>query len=334
MTEKETRTGELPGPDILFRISLLIGLSIFLLHVMEPPWKANLFVLACSSFISLLITATLVFRWRMFGDWRRTSQKIIYVLFFLTLVFLNTGMLSPTTKDTILPDTLERGLGEIWAFGKDLPVISLIFDLMYGALGFLYLFLTLVLLTIGGRVLQKAYIFLFCLFSILLSFFLYPRVEMALAGLYLIVFLIAQFERPLMISDDVRRSLNVVQLRYLRRLLKDQSLTTGETKLFLDNQADYFAELLDHKLVEYDKETREIVPGNRLIHDKSTQRVEANISLIQRLVWFLVGLLYFIMPDLIPGPLDDLIILTICSLTGSNFFRLLTRTGAPRALDF
>src|SRR5690606_8560266 len=71
--------GELKFHEFSFRLGLLFAAGIFLLEGIGYPWTTGFFS-GASFLISALLILTMAVRWRVLGDWRRQTQKILLVV--------------------------------------------------------------------------------------------------------------------------------------------------------------------------------------------------------------------------------------------------------------
>lgn len=321
---------ELETTEYLYRIGLLVGAGVFFHEAMGLPWNRSLFGVL-GILVAILIGLTLVFRWRVMGDWRRTTNRVLYVMLVLVLAFPIAAALDPRLGGSVLPEYIEIALGQTLTAIQRIPGAATMLLIAKGAVSFLILLVTLAILVLGssggrrgGLIVAGGLLTLVCLFF-------HPVIETILGFFFLGLFIQAQWEVPVMVPDRVRSQLHPVQFDYLRDLLREGALSTGETRLYLENNPRHFGELLDYQLVEYDPIAREVIPGRRLVSNNATESVERGFSFFRRGTWLVVGILYFLLPDLIPGPIDDIVIMGLCALSGFNIFSLL-RGGPARRL--
>ena len=315
-------SGELAYHELSFRLGLLVGALLFFQTAMGWPWQHNLFGIA-GFLLAVLVGATLVIQWRVLGDWRRRTQQIVYTALLLVLSLPLSAALSPRLQGSALPEAFQQFHASVLAALEMVPGASTVMLMLRGILTFTILCGTLLLLLLGSGAGRRAGVYILAAMVGGMCLFFYPSVE-TLAGFILLgLFFVVQWEVPLIIPDRVRDHLEPTQRDFLRVLQSQGSLTTAETKLYLDNRAELFGELLEFRLVQYDTIAREVLPGPKLLHDPASNAVADIFAAARRTAWILVGLLYFILPDLIPGPIDDIIVLAICAGSGFRLFDLL-----------
>lgn len=316
------RSYELETTEFLYRIGLLVGAGVFFHEAMGLPWNRSLFGIL-GILVAILMGLTLVFRWRVMGDWRRTTNRVLYGLLVVVLAFPIAAALDPRLGGSVLPEYVEAAMGQTFAAIQRIPGATTMLLLAKGAVSFVILLVTLAILVLGSASGRRGGLIVAGGMLTLVCLFFHPVIETMLGFFFLGLFLQAQWEVPVMVPDRVRDQLHPAQFDYLRELLREGALSTGETRLYLENNPRHFAELLDYHLVEYDSVAREVIPGRRLACNSATETVERGFSFFRRGTWLAVGILYFLLPDLIPGPIDDIVIMTLCALSGFNIFALL-----------
>ncbi|MCC6547855.1 hypothetical protein IT570_11885 [Candidatus Sumerlaeota bacterium] len=314
-------SGELSPPEFVFRAGLLLVAAYFFHQAVGFPWNRNFFGIA-AILLSLLMTTTMVFQWKALGDWRRHSQQVLYVLLVIALTFPIAAALSPSLGRTVLPDFIENPLIQFFAAMRKIPGVSLIASFTQTLLSFVFFVATLAILITTSRGTRRGGLMFILGIQVFICLFFYPVLEMVAGIAMMLLFFKVQWERPLMISDHVRAHLRPAQLDFLRLLMREGSLSAGETRVLLQNESRYFSELLDFHLVRYDAMEREVTPGKRLQSDEDTAPAEKAFAVARRGLWFIVGVAYFLMPDFLPGPFDDLVVLGLCLLSGFNFAKL------------
>lgn len=325
-----TADGELTSEEFAFRLGLLAAALVFFHEGFGSPLQHGIFG-AAAVLVSALIVLTMLFQWRVLGDWRRRSQQMLYFAVIVVLSWPIAAALSPTLGQSTLPNGLEILLVNGLALMRETPVAGTILGLVQGILSFGFLIITLGILLLGSGENRRGGVLLVGMMLGAICLFFHPSAETLGGFAFLGIFLATQWEVPLLISDRLRAGLQPIQLEFLHELMREGSLGTGETKIYLQNDPSLFAQLVELRLVVYDSIAREIQPGPRLLHDPATQTLETAFRMLRRCVWIGVGLLYFIMPDLIPGPVDDLVVMFICSGAGGQIADWLTpkRRKAP-----
>ncbi len=318
--------GELRLFELGWRAGLLAGAGIFFYETLGWPWQRNLAGLT-GMLLSALIILTMTVQWRVLGDWRRRTQQFLIVGVAFVLSFPVAAALNPGLGTSVLPDPVEIAMSELLRHLSGVPGLSMIADLFRGLLAFTFFAFAMLLLVFGNANRRGGVFFVGFLLTLICMFF-YPTMEVVIGFIFLGIFFLSQWESALMVPDRLRPYLRPEQLDYLRELVDQGSLSTGETKIYLDNQPHMFAELMEYRLVEFDDISRLVMPGKRLLHDPAAAALESAFTFVRRSSWLAVGVLYFITPDFIPGPIDDFIVLFLCAASGFGFLGQLIR---PRA---
>lgn len=312
--------GRIDVAEGLFRSGLLLGAGIFLMESMGTPWSRGFFGVA-ALLLALVIVTTMLIQWRVLGDWRRGWNMGLAAGLVPVLATPIAAVFSPQLGNSLLPDAVENAIRESLGMLAQLPGFATLGALLSGIISFALLLGAILILALGGARRSRAGVVMLGLLVGMTTLFFYPSVE-TLVGFALIAsFLHVHWDKPLILPDRILESLSPTQDRYLRLLQDSGGVSTGETRLWLDNDPRAFEALLELKLVEYDAIAREVVPGVRLLHDPAAGAMETAFAVARRGAWILLGVVYFIMPDLLPGPLDDLIVMTLTTGIGSELFR-------------
>lgn len=321
---------ELPLDEVCFRLGLLLGAGVFFHHALGSPWSRNLPGLA-GLLLALLIVLTMMLQWRVLGDWRRRTQHLLYAGLVAVLSFPIAAALAPSLGHSALPDPVELALRAAMDQVGQLPFGSVVLTFLQGMVAFILMTVVLVVLLLGGQEGRRAGVLVAGALLSAVVFFFYPLPETVAGFAFLALFFYHQWEHPLLVPDRLLPHLHPDQLALLRELSRGGALSTWDVRLLLNHEAGFFVQLQDMKLVEYDPIAREVLPGPRLREDPATGFLNTFLAVLRRSVWVLFGVLYFLMPDLIPGPIDDLLILAICSGSGFSLFDLLFGSRRGRA---
>lgn len=313
---------EISWPDVSYRAGLLLGAVLFFQEGVGWPAAKNMAGIA-GIFLAFLITVTMVFDWRILGDWRLGRVLALQLGLLFTLTFPAAAAFQPRLEGSLLPEFAERILAGSYAALTQLPMLETVLLSIQGLMVFVVLVIMLLVLLFGGGSGKRGGVAVAGALLALLCLFFHPRVETVIGFLFLGWFLAAQWQATLILPAQVARALNPAQRDFLRELLVRGYLSPGETKLLLDNRAGDFAQLVDFQLVQYDQVLRDILPGRLLLHDPAAGALDSLQAVAKRFVWIFLGLVYFVMPDFIPGPVDDVIVLAICSGAGFRVVDLL-----------
>ncbi|MBI1293284.1 hypothetical protein GC173_18925 [bacterium] len=316
-------------PEILFRAGLVLGAWIFFAEAMGHPWTQGFFGVA-ALLLSFVIVITLLFQWRVLGDWRQPVRIAFAAALIPVIATPIAAVFYPTLGSSLLPDSVETAIRESLGMLAKMPGFAALGTLISGLISFLLLLLCILVLAIAGRNGSRAGIGAIGVALLLATLFFYPSAETVAGFLFLGYFLYIHWETPLILPEKILQSLNATQGDYLRQLQQAGGLSTGETRLYLENSPALFEQLVDLQLVQYDAIAREVVPGPKLSHDPAARALESCFSVARRGGWILLGVGYFLMPDLIPGPIDDFIILAITSGIGSDLLGRLFGGGRTR----
>lgn len=320
---------QLTWPEVSYRGGLLLGAGIFFFEALGAPMERGLFGIA-AGLLSLLLVVTMALQWRILGDWR--DGRVLGLLAGMAAVLMIpiAAGLSPSLGGSGLPEGFEEALTKFLDGMKAVPGMGAVIGFLKAIISFLLVLMLIVLMLLGGGGGKRGGIYLAGGILTALVLFFHPTVETIIGFLFLGMFIHAQWELALIIPKKVRDALTLTQRDFLRALLRQGGMSPGETRLWLEGNANAFGQLLDLGLVEYDRMIREVVPGHRLIHDPAAAALESALSVMRRVTWFAVGILYFFLPDLIPGPVDDLVILALTSGAGLGFFGQGLREVATR----
>lgn len=307
--------------EFSYRAGLLLAAGLFLFEAFGSPFApaAGLFAIA-SLLLSLLIVSTLAIQWRQLGDWRDPRNKVLLVLLTFVFTMLLTGALNPKLTGSALPAGVQEALTQAWNAFRMIPGVGMLAGFLRAMLSFLLLTILAIVLLLGTKPGRRAGVYIAAGFLAVLLVLFSPTLETMLALAFLGTFLATQWEFALLLAPRVRDSLSPAQLEYLETLARAGRLSPGETRLYLNDDAQAFAHLAELELVEYDKMFGEVLPGRRLLNDPTVAAFETLSGLLRRFAWVALGIVYFLLPDLLPGPIDDIIVMAICSGAGLGFF--------------
>jgi hypothetical protein len=315
--------GELTAVELFHRLGVLAGAGLFLAEGQGTPWSRGLMPAGAGLLLAVLVVVTLAFTWRVLGDWRRWSNQLVYVALAAVLTVPLCAALDPRISGSALPTALEIPLAQFLSTLDRMPGVGTAMTLLKGVVVFVLYCVTIAVLLAASGPAQRGGFAFFSVVLALVGLFFHPTAETVVGFALLAYFMRVQWERALLIPEKLRPHLRGVQVDYLRELLREGALSTGETKLYLENNPALFQELLEYGLARYESLTREVVPGERLLHDPAAETLEFGLSVLRRGVWLAVGVVYFVMPDLIPGPLDDLLVMMVCSGASLGWFTAL-----------
>lgn len=312
--------GDLAWDETALRAGTALAATLFLGEGLGWPWMKGWAPLLTGVTWGLLLAVLMVFRWRVQGDWRLPRTIVCQVMAALPAMVLFAGLLSPDLSRSALPPPLvavAQGTADTVEWVRPFsPVLQVL-----GPLLFIVVFVagtvTLALADWLGRAPLGISVLAV---AACVGFFLGPSPETVLGLALMATALWLQWERPLIVPPVVLASLTKVQVDFLRALVDHGRLSTGETRLRLGNDASEFEALVECQLVAYDPVAREVIPGPTIDRDATSRMVMAVYDGGASFFWVVVGLVYFVIPDLIPGPIDDFIILGICSLVGMRGF--------------
>lgn len=314
----KTAGGELHWAELSFRCGLLLGAFLFLAEGQGEPWARSPLVLLGGLLLGGLTTMTMAFHWRVLGDWRRRTQQAMIVGLGLVLACAFAAALDPRLTGSALPGFLQRVVGEaVDRATGSVPFAQFFLGAFRGVVAFLvFAGAMLAMLATGGDTRRGGFAAVATL-VLAASLFFYPAWETVLGVAFLAGFLASQWEYPVLAPDAVLARLSPAQWRFLQHLLKAGELSTGETRLYLEDNPRLYAELLDFGLVDYDGIARAVVPGARLVRGGGSETLAGAMQATRRTLLIALALLYVVLPDFIPGPIDDIVILMIAG--GASF---------------
>ncbi|MBX3728385.1 MAG: hypothetical protein KF858_04300 [Candidatus Sumerlaeia bacterium] len=313
-------TGELHVAELAYRLGLLVGAALFLVEAVGLPWSRGPLVMLGGLAMSALIITTMALQWRVLGDWRRRTQQGLLLATVAILTIPLCAVLLPRLGSSALPASVEAALSGVLTTLTRLPGAGPVFELLRGLVILLLYSVVMIVLIFSSGADKRAGFTIIGLGVVAVLLFFYPTAETVIGLIFLGLFFRSQWERAVMIPDRLRPHLSPLQLAYLRDLVEQGALSTGETKVYLEQDARAFAELLEYHLVEYDSIAREVLPGKRLLHDPACETLDRMLGFSRRAIWMVVGIVYFLMPNFIPGMVDDFIVLAICSGASLNLF--------------
>lgn len=329
MTELVQAPARLPEPspewaEWAYRLGMLAGAGLFFREAFGDPLSRNFFAV-CGLLLAALFTMTLAFAWRVLGDWRRKPNWLLYAGLVVVLAQPVAAALSPSLASSALPEGVRNAMAELIGYLENIPGLPAVIGAIKGLLSFLLVFLYLICLTLLGSTRKQPGLMVCAVATTTICLFFYPTIETAVGFVLLFMFLHRQWEIALIVPPKVESHLSPLQLAFLRELIRADYLTTAETRLYLNNDANLFRELLEFRLAEYDAIAREVRPGAKLLDDPGTRAAEFAVLFLRRAVLIGIGVIYFILPDFIPGPIDDAIVVFLCTTAGSGVLDFLQR---------
>lgn len=316
--------------EFFFRLGLLVCALVFLLEATNLQLKAGLLLLGiwiCNSLLLLMM----VLGWKVLGDFRSPLNQTLLGLTSFVLPLYTYLVIVPSPKDEANLALITQAIANARSFLEAVPG-----GMFLGATLQLFVFCVLLIgilmiTTADSELFQRSATALFVAGQSLFLLVIYQNVELVLSFFFLGTFIKSCWHKPLIIAPQLESHLNATQRNYLRELVKEGSLSTGQTKLYLKQQAQLFAELLEHQLVEVDSIAREIFPGKRLNHHPAFHTYRTAKTLMRRGIWILFGLLYLVLPDLLPFTfIDDLIVMMIVSGIGLDWKSLFQKKRPDR----
>jgi len=314
---------EFTKPEFYFRLGVLICSMIFFVEACGSPFENGMIIQGASIVLAALFVLTMAFQWRVLGDWRTGGNQLILVLLLATLVIPLCGIMTPSLNELPVSQSTNTIIQKAFSDFYSIPGVGQVIQFGHGIIVFLLFLISMIVLIINMEGSRRAALSILALLYSTILLFLYPTVETIMGLLFLLFFIKIQWEKPLLIPHKLMPHLKTIQLEYLRELVTEGSLSTGETKVYLNQNPMYFQELLEFQLVEVDSIAREVIPGKRLLTDPSMNMMERFAAYTKRGLWILAGLIYFVMPDMIPFYFDDAIILMIASGAGFNWIKTL-----------
>lgn len=312
--------GDIGWSEFALRAGTMAGAVVFLAEGLGWPWERGIWAMLTGATWGLLLGVLLVFRWRVMGDWRLVRTAVCQGLAVAPIVVLFAGLLAPDLSRSALPAPMVaviEGTAETVDWVRPFSPILMVLQPLLFVVIFVAGTLTLALADWLGRA-PLGLIVLGVASGV--GFFLGPSPETALGLALMATGLWLQWDRPLIVPHVILASLSSLQIEFLRALVRAGRLSTGETRLRLGNDPRLFEPLVECQLVAYDPLAREVIPGPTIDRDETSRMVMAVYDGGVSLFWLLVGVAYLLIPDLIPGPIDDFIIMGICSLVGLRGF--------------
>ncbi|MGF1572530.1 MAG: hypothetical protein ACFCU1_05605 [Sumerlaeia bacterium] len=316
--------------QFFYRLGLLACAVVFLLEGVDLKLQAGLLLFGlwlCNSLALLM----LLLGWKVLGDWRSPLNQTLVGLTSVVMPLYSYLVFVPSPKQEENLALITQAVGNARTFLEVVPGGMFIGATIQLLVFFVLLIIVLIITTSQSELFQRTATTLLYAGQAIALLVIYQNVEVVLSIFFFLYFLKSVWEKPLILSQSLEWHLNALQLSYLRELLNEGSLSTGQTKVYLRQQAPLFAELLEHQLVEVDSIAREILPGKRLNNHSAVQIYKSAKSMMRRGIWIVFGLLYLVLPDLLPFTfIDDIIVLLIVSGIGIDWKSLFQKRREPR----
>jgi hypothetical protein len=317
----------IPWPDFSYRLGLLVASALFFVESVGLPSTHGLFGFAAGA-LAMLLVLTPAASWRCLGDWREIRRRILLgAMMFVAWIPLAAAV-TPRLGKSAIPDALEGPMMAVISFVRGMPFGTWMANLGAGLVSFAILFFTLVCMMLAwkpGRV--SPLLAAATLLSALLLFF-NPTIEVAIGLLFLGMFVHESWEPALILPMHLTEALSPAQRDFLLYLRTNGAVTAAETPLLLRGTEKELADILELGLAAYDPATKTVHPGERLFLESAGGSIDRAMFYGTRVIWILLGSLYFLFPDLLPGPIDDVIIMALCTWAG------LRMPGRPTPLTF
>lgn len=276
----------------------------------------------------MLLVLTPAASWRCLGDWREIRRRVLLAGLMAVAWIPLAAAVTPRPGKSAIPDALEGPFMAVLSFMGTLPFGNWMVTFAAGLISFCILFFSLVCMMLSwkpGRV--SPLLAAVALLGALLLFF-NPTIEVAIGLLFLGMFIHESWEPALILPMHLTEALSPAQQDFLLYLRTNGAVSAAETPLLLKGTEKELADLLELNLAAYDPATKTVHPGDRLFLESSGGPIDRAMFYGSRVIWILLGSLYFLFPDLLPGPIDDLIIMALCTWAG------LRLPGRPTPLAF
>jgi hypothetical protein len=313
----------LPWEDVAQRGGLILGACLFGAEAFGiPAARGDYLAQGLSLALAALVVAVIAFDWRMLGDWRDARRLWLNAGAVLAASLPLALLMAPSLQGSALPDGAEKRLVGILETLRSLPFVGVMFTIA-GGLFTAFLALLMSLFVLASRERARGGIIGLAVLGCAGLALLRPSLESAMAVGFLAMFFVYQWEAAVVLPPGVRAALTEEQFRFLRILSREGVVSIGEARLHLRDDAAAFQQLIQLNLVAVDGFAREVTPGTRLAATGLARTLAVTLSWMRRLTWVALGLVYIAMPDLLPGPVDDLVVAAICSSVGFGVFDML-----------
>lgn len=329
--QQQAEMGVLTTQEFFYRLGLLICAVVFLLEAVALNLQAGILLFGlwlCNALVLLMLTLG----WKVLGDWRQPLNQALLGLASLVIPLYSYALFVPSPKKEENLAVITQAFANARGILEAIPGGMFLGATLQLFFFFIVLLIILIITTAESEWFQRSSVALLFVVQSLSLLLIYQNIELILSLFFLCFFLKTIWHKPLIIPEQLDAHINPLQRNYLRQLLKEGSLSTGQTKVYLQQQATLFAELLDHQLVEVDSFAREIFPGKRMNNHTAVRVYLDARKLLRRAIWIVMGLLYFILPDIIPITfLDDIIVLIITMGIGIDWKAMFQkkREGRP-----
>lgn len=317
----------LPWPEFSYRLGLLVASGLFLFESVGLPSTHGIFGYAAAA-LAMLLVLTPATSWRVLGDWREIRRRVLLgSLMFVAWIPLAAAV-TPRLGKSAIPDALEGPMMTLFSFVRGMPFGTWISNLGSGLISFSILFFTLICMMLAWKPGRVSPLLAAATLLAALLFFFNPTIEVAIGLLFLGMFIHESWEPALILPMHLAEALSPAQQDFLLYLRTNGVVTAAETPLLLRGTERDLADLLDLGLAAYHPETKTVHPGERLLTESAGGTIDRAMFYATRVIWILLGSLYFMFPDLLPGPIDDLVIMALCTWAG------LRLPGRPTPLTF
>ncbi len=311
----------LPWPDVCHRAGLLLGAALLLADGAGLPWTRGLFGFAALPIAALLVGMPSL-GWRRLGDWRDPRRAALIVGAIIPVWIVVAAAVSPELGATLVPDGVEKPAAGLLDATGWIPFAGMATRLAGALVSLAHLFVLLLAVWLAWRPRGVVAPLLAIGLPLALLILYHPGIETLLGLLFLAWFFGMSREVALMLPPHIERVLDERDAAFLAHVARNGGVRVAEVPLMLPGGLARCAELEALGLVQGDGESGTVRAGDALA--KSGGAGSRTAGWLGRAAWIAVGSLYLLFPDLLPGPIDDLVVMLLCSYAG---FRLPGRGG-------
>lgn len=303
----------LPWTDASHRAGLLLGAVLFLAKGAGLPWSHGLFGVAALPLAALMV-ATASLSWKQLGDWRDPRRGALILASVLPVWIVVAAAVTPELGATALPDELEKPAAAALGTVMAMPFAALAVGAARGLISLFHLLVLMAATYLAWRPGSFMPATLAAGLSLALLLLYHPAMETWIGAMFLAWFFWVGRERALMLPIHVERVLDPHDTSFLLHLGEAGRVAPGEVALLLPRGGARLAELGFLGLVRESEDGASILPGHAL--GREEPRAASRRGWLGRAAWIAFGALYLLFPDLLPGPVDDLVVMLLCSYAG------------------
>ncbi len=303
----------LPWPDASHRAGLLLGASLFLADGCGLPWSHGLFGVAALP-IAVLLVAMPALSWMRLGDWRDARRGSLLAASTIPVWMVVAAAITPELRSLTPPGTANRAAATLAGGSPLVPFGAMAASLAGAIVAFTHLMALLISLRVAWKPGRPIASVVALVLPGALAVLYHSGAETLVGLLLLGWFFACSHEIALLLPAHMEAALDDRDRAFLAHLRTRGRMREAEAPLLLPRGLERLAELEALGLVHHDRGTGELTPDAAAPQEVATATRRG--SWLARGAWIAAGALYLLLPDLLPGPIDDLVVMLLCSYAG------------------